>query len=70
VPLVVLADPTQKNQAIHSLTEGAIDFVLKGQIDEPTLERVLRAALERNTLAGLTDLLRDQVTGSTAGTAF
>ncbi len=52
VPLVVFADPTQKSQAIHSLTEGAIDFV-----------RVLRAALERNTLAGLTDLLRDQVTG-------
>src|SRR5258708_24207836 len=63
VPLVVFADPAQKKQAIHSLTEGAIDFVLKGQIDESTLERVLRAALERNTLAGLTDLLRDQVTG-------
>ena len=63
VPLVVFADPAEKAQAIHSLTEGAIDFILKGQIDEPTLERVLRAALERNTLAGLTDLLRDQVTG-------
>jgi diguanylate cyclase (GGDEF)-like protein len=63
VPLVVVADPAQKQQAIHSLTEGAIEFVLKGQIDERTLERVLRAALERNTLAGLTDLLRDPVTG-------
>jgi diguanylate cyclase (GGDEF)-like protein len=63
VPLVVFADPAEKAQAIHSLTEAAIDFILKGQIDEPTLERVLRAALERNTLAGLTDLLRDQVTG-------
>jgi two-component system, cell cycle response regulator len=63
VPLVVFADPAQKQQAIHSLTEGAIDFVLKGTIDEQKLERVLRSALERNTLAGLTDLLRDQVTG-------
>ena len=63
VPLVAIADPAKKQQAINSLTEGAIDFVLKGQIDERTMERVLRAALERNTLAGLTDLLRDQVTG-------
>jgi diguanylate cyclase (GGDEF)-like protein len=63
VPLVVLADPAEKGQAIHSLTEGAIDFVLKGQIDERTLGRVLRAALERNTLSSLTDLLRDDVTG-------
>jgi diguanylate cyclase (GGDEF)-like protein len=63
VPLVVFADPAQKEQATHSLAEGAIDFVLKGQIDELTLERVLRTALERNTLTGLTDLLRDEVTG-------
>ena len=63
VPLIVFADPAEKKQASQSLAEGAIDVVLKGQIDEPTLERVLRAALERNTMAGLTDLLRDQVTG-------
>jgi diguanylate cyclase (GGDEF)-like protein len=63
VPLVVFADPAEKEQATRSLTEGAIDFVLKGQIHEGALERVLRTALERNTLTGLTDLLRDQVTG-------
>ena len=63
VPLIVFADPKEKEQAMRSLTAGAIDFVLKGQIHEHTLERVLRTALERNTLAGLTDLLRDQVTG-------
>jgi diguanylate cyclase (GGDEF)-like protein len=62
VPLVVFADPAQREQGIRSLSEGAIDFVLKGHIDEHTLERVLRAALERNTLKGLTDLLRDPVT--------
>jgi diguanylate cyclase (GGDEF)-like protein len=63
VPLLVLADPAEKEKAIHSLIEGATDFVLKGQIDEHTLGRLLSAALERNTLAGLTDLLRDGVTG-------
>jgi two-component system, cell cycle response regulator len=63
VPLVVLADPADQEQGIRSLSDGAIDFVLKGQIDARTLERVIHTALERNTLKGLTDLLRDQVTG-------
>lgn len=63
VPLIVIAEPMQKEQAIRSLADGAIDYVLKGHTDAHTLERVLRTALERNTLAGLTDMLRDQVTG-------
>jgi len=62
VPLIVFANPEQKEQAARSLTEGAMDYVLKGFMDAPTLDRVLRAALERNTLHGLTDLLRDPVT--------
>jgi diguanylate cyclase (GGDEF)-like protein len=63
VPLVVLADPAEKEHGARSLTEGATDLLLKGQIDEHTLERALQTALERNTVTGLTDLLRDQVTG-------
>jgi diguanylate cyclase (GGDEF)-like protein len=62
VPLIVFTDPAQKEQAAHSLTEGAMDYMLKGFMDARTLDRVLRAALERNTLHGLTDLLRDPVT--------
>lgn len=62
VPLIVLADPAEKEQATRSLTEGAMDYVLKGFLDTRTLDRVLRAALERNTLQGLTDFLRDPVT--------
>jgi diguanylate cyclase len=62
-PLIVIADPAEKEHAIRSLAQGAMDYVLKGHIDTHTLERVLRTALERNTLTGLTDLLRDQVTG-------
>jgi diguanylate cyclase (GGDEF)-like protein len=60
VPLIVIADPSEKEEAERSLTEGALDYVLRGHMD--ALERVLRAALERNTLTGLTDLLRDRVT--------
>jgi diguanylate cyclase (GGDEF)-like protein len=63
VPLIVLADPSQKDCAERSLWQGAHDYLLKGFIDTRTLERVLRAALERNTLGGLADLLRDPLTG-------
>jgi diguanylate cyclase (GGDEF)-like protein len=63
VPLIVIADPAEKEQAIRSLAEGAMDYVLRARADAHTLERVLRAALERNTLAGLADMLRDRVTG-------
>jgi two-component system, cell cycle response regulator len=63
VPLVVIADTAGKHFAVRSLTQGAFDYLLQGFIDTKTLQRVLRAALERNTLGGLADLLRDPVTG-------
>ena len=62
VPLIVIADPDCKETAAQSLTQGAMDFLLKGFLDVRTLDRVLRAALERNTLLALTDLMRDPVT--------
>ena len=40
-----------------------MDYVLKGFLDARTLDRLLRTALARNTFEGLTDLLRDQMTG-------
>src|SRR5215813_5104826 len=63
IPLVVLADPSQKQFAAQSLSEGAMDYVLKGFLDGRTLDRLLRGALRRNTFEGLTDLLRDPMTG-------
>jgi diguanylate cyclase (GGDEF)-like protein len=63
IPLVVLADPAKKQYAAQSLSEGAMDYVLKGFMDARSLGRVLRAALERNTFEGLADLLRDPMTG-------
>ena len=63
IPLVVLADPAKKQYAAQSLSEGAMDYVLKGFMDARTLGRVLRAALERNTFECLADLLRDPMTG-------
>jgi diguanylate cyclase (GGDEF)-like protein len=63
VPMIVLADGSNKNCATQSLSQGALDYLLKGFIDPRTLDRVLRAALERNTLDGLADPLRDPLTG-------
>ena len=62
VPLIVVSDIAHKNEAAITLTQGAMDYVLKEYLDSRTLDRVLRAALERNTLRGLADLLRDPVT--------
>jgi diguanylate cyclase (GGDEF)-like protein len=63
VPLIVFSDPADKQRAAQSLTEGAIDYLLKGFMDPRTMDRALRSALERNTMEGLADLLRDPVTG-------
>ena len=62
-PLVVLADPSKKQYAAQSLSVGAMDYVLRGFLDNRTLDRVLRSALALNTFEGLTDLLRDPPTG-------
>src|ERR1700748_1850750 len=63
IHLVVLADASQKQFAAQSLSEGAMDYVLKGFMDARTLGRVLRTALERNTFEGLAVLPRDPMTG-------
>jgi diguanylate cyclase (GGDEF)-like protein len=62
-PLIVIGDSAEKQIAVAALREGAIGYLLKNHLDPRTLERVLRGALQRNTLKGLADLLRDPVTG-------
>jgi diguanylate cyclase (GGDEF)-like protein len=62
VPLIVLGDNGNKDCAVRCLSQGALDYLLKGFINSRALERVLRAVLERNMLGGLTDLLRDPLT--------
>lgn len=63
VPLIVIGDPLEKEIAVASLREGAMDYLLKNHMDAQTLERVLQGAVERSTLKGLADLLRDPLTG-------
>lgn len=63
VPLIVFADAADKDRAAQCLREGALDYLLKGYMDPPTVDRVLRVALEQNSLEALTELLRDPLTG-------
>ena len=70
VPLIVLAAESERQLAEQSIREGAQDYLLKGSMDPATMDRVLRTALESNTLEGLADLLRDPVTGLHARDGF
>jgi len=70
LPLVTIAISEDKERAEQSLREGALDFLLKDVAEVKTVERVLRMALERNTVSGLADLLRDQATGLYNGDGF
>ncbi len=62
VPLVVIADRNEKQEAVRCLDAGAVDYLLKGFLDTRTVDRALRTAVERNTLSALADLLRDPLT--------
>jgi diguanylate cyclase (GGDEF)-like protein len=70
VPIIVLADQASKDSAAQCVAEGAIDYILRESMDSENVNRVFRSALERNTLAGLTDLLRDPKTGFHSRDAF
>jgi diguanylate cyclase (GGDEF)-like protein len=60
VPLIVLAE--EQSEAARCLEVGATDYLLKGLVDACTIKLAVRTALERNTLDGLTDLMRDPLT--------
>jgi PAS domain S-box-containing protein len=43
--LILLADPDDRQTAIAGLESGAVDYLVKGQIDAPGLERSIRYAI-------------------------
>lgn len=63
VPLIVLLSDKDSSLAVESQRQGALACLHKDSLDANTFERVVRAALEQNTVEGLADLLRDPVTG-------
>lgn len=63
VPLIVIAEEGEEKLGECCVREGAIDYLLKGSLSEHKLASAVREALEKNTLTGLTDFLRDPLTG-------
>lgn len=55
-PIVVLTGHSDENLAIRTVHQGAQDYLVKGQVDGPTLIRAVRYAIERHRL--LTELDR------------
>ncbi len=65
-PLIILANPADKQFAALAVAEGAQDYLLKEYVNARSLERVLRAALERAAVAAAAEspeVLRDALTG-------
>lgn len=50
MPVIVLSGEDQLDIAIEALAEGALDYLVKGDISEPILSRALCYALERKRL--------------------
>lgn len=62
VPLITFATSAQRDVAATTMNEGALGYLLKEELNLPAISRLLSAALERNTVQGLIDLLRDSLT--------
>ena len=58
VPLIVLTGLDDEALAAEAMTQGAQDYMIKGQIESRALPRALRHAIERHRMQTETDLIR------------
>jgi signal transduction histidine kinase len=58
IPLIVLTGLEDEALAAQAMTEGAQDYMIKGQIESRALPRALRHAIERQRLQTEADLFR------------
>src|ERR1700675_4704605 len=58
VPLIVLTGLEDEALAAEAMKEGAQDYLIKGQIENRALPRVLRHSIERQRMQSETDLIR------------
>jgi PleD family two-component response regulator len=56
VPMIVLTGLEDEDLAAEAMTEGAQDYLIKGQIENRALPRALRHAIERHRMRLETDL--------------
>jgi signal transduction histidine kinase len=60
VPLIILTGLDDEALAAEAMTQGAQDYLIKGQIESRALPRALRHAIERHRMQAETDLIRTQ----------
>jgi signal transduction histidine kinase len=58
IPLIVLTGLEDEVLAAEAMKEGAQDYLIKGQIENRALPRVLRHSIERQRMQSETDLIR------------
>ena len=58
VPVIVLTGLDDEALAAEAMTQGAQDYLIKGQIESRALPRALRHAIERHRMQTETDLIR------------
>src|ERR1700726_357793 len=58
VPLIILTGLDDEALAAAAMTQGAQDYMIKGQIESRALPRALRHAIERHRMQTETDLIR------------
>jgi len=51
VPIIVLSGLNDTTVAVNAVHEGAQDFLVKGQVDGPSLARAIRYAIERKRMS-------------------
>ena len=61
VPLIVLTGLDDEALAAQAMTEGAQDYLIKGEIENRALPRALRHSIERHRMQPATDLVHAQV---------
>jgi signal transduction histidine kinase len=57
-PLIILTGLDDESLAAEAMTQGAQDYMIKGQIESRALPRALRHAIDRHRMQAETDLIR------------
>jgi signal transduction histidine kinase len=58
IPLIILTGLDDEALAAEAMTQGAQDYLIKGQIESRALPRALRHAIDRHRMQAETDLIR------------
>ena len=66
-PIVILAQPGDRSNAVHALDKGAQDYLVKGQVDSYLLGQTILRRVPSKDFAPGDKMLRRQAAGSELG---